>query len=92
VGRAKLRFSPVRSRKDRSLASYVMDEMRARDWSPRRTALAADLPVAVVTSILSGGLLTRAAAAGLARAFGTSPAIWLELEYEFRDRAVHLPC
>jgi hypothetical protein len=51
----------------------------------RRAALEGDVPVSVLEAALGGGLLTKQAAAGLARAFDTSRAFWDEIELRYRE-------
>jgi plasmid maintenance system antidote protein VapI len=73
------------------LGKFISLEMLSRGWTARRTAAAADLPVAVINSLLAGGLLTSVAAHGIGKAFGSSAELWLEAEAAIREQEIKRP-
>jgi plasmid maintenance system antidote protein VapI len=81
------RTQPKASRA-RYVGVAIAQELEARRWTARQLAARMDVPEAVVWNLLGGGVITRAAANGLASAFGTSPRLWLEADLYVRNAAI----
>lgn len=64
-------------------ASYILEEMNARSWSVPDLANAMGCDPAFVQNILDGARLTAIDAERLAKAFGTSSDLWLNLDRAF---------
>jgi plasmid maintenance system antidote protein VapI len=65
---------------------YIEDEMEARGWTASRVAEDSGLSVAIVTGILAGReRITRLRAFGLARAFGASDGLFLNLQAAYDE-------
>lgn len=66
---------------------YIGDEMQERGWDIVTLATAAGLPTPTVTSLVFGRInrasVTPDIAKGLARAFGTSAALWTNLQVTY---------
>jgi plasmid maintenance system antidote protein VapI len=78
-------------RRRMGISRYIADELAGRQWSTRRLAVEMDCPIAIVDGLLKGEPLTLRVAAALARALGTSPELWLEVELEARVREIKRP-
>lgn len=64
---------------------YVRDELEARGWTQDDLASILGRPIQAVNEILAGRkAITPATAKGLAKAFGTSPEFWMNLEAAYR--------
>ena len=62
-----------------AVGDLLTEEMEERGWSVRDLADAAGLPVTTIESVLAGPPINQTVANGLARAFGTSVELWLNL-------------
>lgn len=59
----------------------IAEEIEFRGWTPQHLAKKAGLPVSTIERILrTEKTVTRADAEGLSKAFGTSVAIWLNMQ------------
>jgi plasmid maintenance system antidote protein VapI len=77
--------------KVRNLGWCIATELEMRQWTPRQAAIKADAPIALIHDLLAGAVITRAAAAALSRAFGSSAEIWLEAEEAERASEMKRP-
>lgn len=71
-----------------SAGSYVADEIDARGWTITDLASASGIDGSVLRALIDEtAAVTPAIASGLARAFGTSETVWLNLDVAFRNAA-----
>lgn len=64
---------------------YIRDELEARDWSQATLASIMGRPLQTINEIVNGKKrITAQTAQGLAKAFGTSAEVWLNLEASYR--------
>jgi plasmid maintenance system antidote protein VapI len=61
-------------------AQFILDECDERGWTVRDLSTRAGIPFTDVLDILAGAEITPDRATSLARAFGTSPTLWLRLQ------------
>ncbi len=61
------------------LSDYIWEELGAREWTVDDLVDESELSGDQILSILNGSPVTEAIAKGLARAFGTSHELWLNL-------------
>ena len=66
------------------VAESLREELEARGWDIKRFSVAAAMPWDVAQEILDGARITTRGATCIARAFGTSPALWLNLNRRTR--------
>jgi plasmid maintenance system antidote protein VapI len=63
------------------VAEFIKEEMKARGWNETDLAIHGELTVSLVVDLLFGSVrVTPTIARGLAKAFGTGPELWLNLE------------
>ena len=73
-----------------SPGEFVLEECRERGWSRRDLTKKSGLSEAVLNQLVWGILsLDETVAEALAGAFGTSAALWLNLEKRYRRGAAH---
>lgn len=67
------------------VGEYLFDELEARGWSQQEFAEIIGRPVQFISEIISGKReLTKESAAQIAKAFGTSPEFWLNLQTQYQ--------
>jgi hypothetical protein len=82
------RMAVRKPRRQTGVARYIEDELAARQWSERRLACEADLPVSVVRALLRGSPLTSRETAALARACRVPVGYLESIELHARDEAI----
>lgn len=71
---------------------YLLDAMQSREWHVHELAQRAGLTATELwLVILNQRAITTSIATGLARAFGTSTGIWIELQQAYDRRERHGP-
>lgn len=67
------------------VGEHLSDELEARGWSQQELAEIIDCPVQLISEIISGKReLTKGVATQIAKAFGTSPELWLNLQRQYQ--------
>lgn len=67
------------------VGEYLVDELEARGWSQQEFAEIIGYPVQFISEIISGKReLSKGSAVQIAKAFGTSPELWLNLQRQYQ--------